>query len=82
MVSALPRAPRTDFPVLIERLQRLQLPAAVESISLRAEAPEALPGRTASLFGERGEGAGGESVAALVERLQARLGNGSVHALR
>ncbi|MER2515486.1 MAG: DNA polymerase Y family protein [Candidatus Accumulibacter phosphatis] len=67
--------------LLIERLQRLQLPAAVESISLRAEAPEALPGRTNSLFGERGEGAGGESLAALVERLQARLGSASVHAL-
>ncbi|MEF8732925.1 MAG: DNA polymerase Y family protein [Candidatus Accumulibacter meliphilus] len=67
--------------LLLERLQRLQLPAAVESISLRAEAPEALPGRTNSLFGERGEGAGGDSLAALVERLQARLGNGSVHAL-
>jgi protein ImuB len=67
--------------VFVERLQRLELPAPVERISLRAEAPETLPGRTASLFGERGEGAGGESVAALVERLQARLGNGSVHGL-
>ena len=67
--------------VLGERLQRIELPAAVERISLRAEAPEALPGRSASLFDERGEGAGGDSVAALVERLQARLGHDSVHGL-
>ncbi len=67
--------------LLIERLQRLELPAAVESIRLRAEAMESLAGCTNSLFGERGEGAGGDSLAALVERLQARLGNGSVHAL-
>ena len=67
--------------VLVERLQRLELPAAVAVIRLRAEAPEALPGRSASLFGECGEGAGGESVEVLVERLQARLGQGSVHAL-
>lgn len=67
--------------VFIERLQRFELPAPVERISLRAEVLEALPGCMASLFGERGEGAAGESVAALVERLQARLGNGSVHRL-
>ncbi|HRD92080.1 MAG TPA: DNA polymerase Y family protein [Accumulibacter sp.] len=70
--------------VLIERLQRLELPAAVELLSLRAEALEMLPGRTASLFGECAEGAAGaagDSVAALIERLQARLGNDSVHAL-
>ncbi len=67
--------------VLGERLYRLPLPAAVEFIGLRAEAPAALAGRSRSLFGERGEGAGGESMAALVERLQARLGNDSVHAL-
>lgn len=67
--------------VLIEHLQRLQLPAAVEGISLRAETPEALSGRTASLFGERDEDASGASVAALAERLQARLGRDSVHGL-
>jgi len=67
--------------VLIERLQRLELPAAVEVLTLRAEAPEALPGRAGSLFGERGEGATGDSVAALVERLQARLGDDRVHGL-
>lgn len=67
--------------VLGEHLQRLELPAAAELISLRAEAPEALPGHTVSLLGEYGGRAGGESLAALVERLQARLGSGSVHAL-
>lgn len=67
--------------VLIERLQRLELPAAVEWISLRAEPPEALPGHTPSLFGEYGKGAVGDSVVVLVERLQARLGHGNVHSL-
>jgi protein ImuB len=67
--------------LLMERLQRLELPAAVDSISLRAEAAEALAGRTNSLFGLRSEGAGSDSLAALVEHLQARLGNGRVHAL-
>ncbi|WP_291991794.1 DNA polymerase Y family protein [Candidatus Accumulibacter sp. ACC003] len=70
--------------VLVERLQRLKLPAAVELVSLRAEAFEDLPGRTASLFGERREGVVGtvdDSLAVLVERLQARLGNERVHSL-
>ena len=79
--STATRDPERISRVLIERLQRLELPAAVDAIRLRAEAPEALPGRTSSLFGEHGEGAGGDSVAALVERLQARLGSGSVHVL-
>lgn len=64
-----------------ERLPGLALPAAVERITLRAEAPAALPGRTGSLFGQRGAGAGGDSLAALVEGLQARLGSSRVHAL-
>lgn len=71
--------------VLIEHLQRLELPAAVEVIVLRAEAPEFLPGRAGNLFGERGEGgkntAADESIAALVERLQARLGCERVHGI-
>jgi protein ImuB len=71
--------------VLIERLQRLELPAAVEVLTLRAEAPESLPGCDGSLFGERGEGgnrgAADQSIAALVERLQARLGGDRVHGL-
>jgi len=68
--------------VLIERLQRLELPAAVEVLALRAEALESLPGRDGSLFGERGENpAADASIAALVERLQARLGDERVHGL-
>ncbi|MBO3705508.1 MAG: DNA polymerase Y family protein [Candidatus Accumulibacter sp.] len=67
--------------VLGERLQRLHLPAAVECIGLRAEAPAALVGHSRSLFAERGEGAGDESMAGLLERLQARLGDDGVHAL-
>ncbi|WP_300322030.1 DNA polymerase Y family protein [Accumulibacter sp.] len=67
--------------VLGERLPRLELPAAVELVSLYAEALEALPGRTASLFGESSEAAAGDAVAALVERLRARLGKDAVHAL-
>ncbi|MCP5229030.1 DNA polymerase Y family protein [Accumulibacter sp.] len=79
--GSLTRDPERITRVLVERLQRLELPTAVESISLRAEALETLPGRTSGLFGKRDDGAGGDSLAALVERLQARLGNGSVHAL-
>jgi protein ImuB len=67
--------------ILNERLQRFDLPAPVEMIGLRADSPEALPGHTANLFGERSERTADESVATLVERLQARLGDGSVHAL-
>ena len=67
--------------VLGERLQRLHLPAAVECIGLRAGAPAALVGHSRSLFAERGEGAGDESMAGLLERLQARLGDDGVHAL-
>lgn len=71
--------------VLIERLQRLELPAAVEVLTLRAEAPELLPGCDGSLFGERGEGcsrgAVDQSIATLIERLQARLGSDRVHGL-
>ncbi|EXI83012.1 MAG: Nucleotidyltransferase/DNA polymerase involved in DNA repair [Candidatus Accumulibacter sp. BA-94] len=67
--------------VLGERLQRLHLPAPVERIGLRAGAPAALAGHSRSLFVERGEGASDESMAGLLERLQARLGDDSVHAL-
>jgi protein ImuB len=71
--------------VLIERLQRLELPAAVEVLTLRAEAPEPLPGRTGGLFAGHGGGEQGaaadDSIAVLVERLQARLGADRVHGL-
>lgn len=71
--------------VLVERLQRLELPAAVEVLTLRAESPEPLAGRTGSLFAGAGGGGQGaaanEAIAALVERLQARLGAERVHSL-
>ncbi|MFZ2855002.1 MAG: DNA polymerase Y family protein [Rhodocyclaceae bacterium] len=67
--------------ILVERLQQLELPAAVVQIALRAEAPALLSGYAASLFGECGEGRGGDSIAVLVERLQARLGETRVHGL-
>lgn len=79
--SGATRNPERINRVLIEHLQRLALPAAVEGITLRAEAPEALSGRSASLFDERGGEARGASVAVLAERLQARLGKDSVHGL-
>ncbi|MEF8755837.1 MAG: DNA polymerase Y family protein [Accumulibacter sp.] len=75
------RDPERISRILGERLQRLHLPAAVEGIGLRAEAPTALVGHSRSLFAERGEGAGGQSMAGLLERLQARLGDDGVHAL-
>lgn len=65
--------------VFIERLQRLELPAVVESIGLRANAPEVLTDQAAHLFGERD---GRESsVPELIEQLLARLGSDGVHAL-
>jgi protein ImuB len=79
--------------VLIERLHSLDLPAAVEVLTLRAESPEPLAGRAGSLFSGAGGGGQGvvanaaadaaadEAIAALVERLQARLGNDRVHGL-
>lgn len=80
--SGATRDPERIGRVLLERLQCLGLPAAVESVGLRADAPEPLGGREGSLFGR---GAGGaadaSSLAALVERLQGRLGRENVHAL-
>lgn len=71
--------------VLMEHLQRLELPAAVEAIRLRADAPIPLTGRDGNLFaaGRRGSeaGAADDSVAALIERLQARLGEERVCSL-
>lgn len=67
--------------IFSERLQQFDLPAPVERIGLCADAPEALPGHTANLFGARNAGTAGDSVATLVERLQARFGDGSVHGL-
>jgi protein ImuB len=57
--------------VLRERLERLQLAAPVEALHLAAETVEPLAGRSDGLFDE---GNAKESMAALVERLRARLG--------
>jgi protein ImuB len=57
--------------VLRERLERLQLTAPVERLRLVVEAVEALPGASGGLFDD---GRAKESMAALVERLRARLG--------
>lgn len=72
------RDPERIARVLRERLERLPLPAPVERLVLAAESPEPLPGRESGLFGEN---AAAEGVMSLVERLRARLGEGSVHAL-
>ncbi|NJA88624.1 DNA polymerase Y family protein [Rhodocyclus tenuis] len=73
--------------VLDERLARLPLPAAVESMCLRVDAPEAMAGREGQLFsgaahGVAGNGGGDARVAELIERLQARLGEQRVFRLR
>lgn len=65
--------------VLRERLERLALVAPVESLRLEVDAVEALPGASAALFDTAGGGAAG--MAALVERLRARLGEAPVHGL-
>ncbi len=57
--------------VLRERLERLQLAAPVERLRLVVDSVEALPGASGGLFDE---GGAKESMAALVERLRARLG--------
>lgn len=63
--------------VLRERLDRLALSAPVTELRLEADAPRALPGHSAGLFGE----AGGQSLAPVIERLRARLGREAVHGL-
>ncbi|HEX8963806.1 MAG TPA: DNA polymerase Y family protein [Rhodocyclaceae bacterium] len=64
--------------VLRERLDRFKLAAPVESLRLAAEGVE-LPGRSAALF-HAGHG-GDENLAALLERLRARLGEEAVHGI-
>lgn len=64
--------------VLKERLERLPLVAPVETLGLEAAAPEALPGWSDDLFADP---IGREGMAALVERLQARLGEARVAGL-
>lgn len=72
------RDPERIVRVLRERLERLSLAAPVESLALRVESLEPLPGREGGLFGET---AAGEGVMLLVEQLQARLGESGVHAI-
>lgn len=64
--------------VLREHLGKRTLAAPVIALRLLAARVEALPGRECSLFGDA---AGGEGVAMLVERLQARLGSDAVQGL-
>jgi protein ImuB len=64
--------------LLRERLERLSLTAPVEALGLAATAVEDLPGASGGLFDDP---AGRESMAALVERLRARLGEARVSAL-
>lgn len=76
--AASTRDPERIVRVLRERLARCSLQAPVDMLVLQAERPEPLPGREGGLFGDT---AGGEGITLLVERLQARLGAASVHAL-
>jgi protein ImuB len=64
--------------VLRERLERLQLTAPVERLRLVVESVESLAGSSGGLFDEGGEK---ESMAALVERLRARLGEERVYGI-
>ncbi|HTY99924.1 MAG TPA: DNA polymerase Y family protein, partial [Rhodocyclaceae bacterium] len=64
--------------VLRERLERLVLQAPAESLALAAARVESLAGRSGDLFDA---GGAGEAMAALVERLRARLGEERIHGL-
>lgn len=61
--------------IMRELLERLQLAAPVEGLRLAAEAVESLAGRSGGLFDD---GGAKEGMAALVERLRARLGEEKV----
>lgn len=65
--------------LLRERLERLDLPAPVVELALRAEEIVDLPGTDTPLFA--GEACGGEDAAVSLERLRARLGEGRVFTL-
>jgi protein ImuB len=67
--------------VLRERLERLVLPAPAESLALVATEVEPLAGHNGDLFDAGGDGTTGEAMAALVERLRARLGEERVHGI-
>jgi len=76
------RDPQRLERVLRERLQRLPLPAPVESLRLEATRIEATADSSGNLFDAGdGSGAAGEAMAALIERLQARLGAAQVQGL-
>jgi protein ImuB len=62
--------------VLRERLERLTLTAPVAALRLRAETVASLPGKSGTLFDTAG--AARTAMAALIERLRARLGEDSV----
>lgn len=64
--------------VLRERLERLTLTAPVDALKLEATVVEPLPGHSGGLF-EASHGT--HDMAALLERLRARLGETSVHGL-
>ena len=64
--------------VLRERLERLALAAPVDALRLEASGVEPLPGHSGDLF-EASHGT--QDMAALLERLRARLGETSVHGL-
>jgi protein ImuB len=64
--------------VLRERLERLALTAPVDALRLEASGVEPLPGHSGGLFEESH---GTHDMAALLERLRARLGETNVHGL-
>jgi protein ImuB len=69
--------------LLQERLSRTTLAAPVEAVRLEALDLEPVPGANGDLLGDvLGDAAGGEEWLRLVERLQARLGDQSVHGLQ
>jgi protein ImuB len=61
-----------------EQLDRHQLAAPAVELRLEADAPQALAGSNARLFGQQDDGA----IAPVVERLRARLGDAAVHGIR
>lgn len=63
------------FRVLRERLDRTQLPAPVETLTLSAEHCEDLVGKSRALFDATDEA---ESIESLVDQLRARLGDNAV----
>ncbi|HEY6898565.1 MAG TPA: DNA polymerase Y family protein, partial [Rhodocyclaceae bacterium] len=65
--------------VLRERLERLPLAAPVEALQLEAAEIRGLPAASGSLFDQGGSPR--ESIAALLEKLRARLGEGAVRGL-